>query len=107
MSWLSTIKNNLAHALDGFMPSNQQTVAHNAIGDLACAIGNFGVVMETLAETAITDAVQTHLGANAAKIEYDFLHALILKANARLAAIALPTPVPIVTAPAPPVTPAP
>jgi hypothetical protein len=104
MSWLSTIKDNLLHTIEGFVPSNEQTVAHQAIMNLGSSMATFAVVMEGLAENVIHEAVATHLGANAAKIEYDFLHALILKANARLAAIALPAPAPINV---PPVAPAP
>jgi len=106
MSWLSTIKNNLLHVIDGFTPTNDQAAVHNAINDLGASLSAFGLAMEGLAEHVITDAVASKLGPNAAKVEYDFLHALVLKANARLAALALPTPVPIAVPPVAPAAPA-
>jgi len=109
MSWLSTIKNNLLHVIDGFTPTNDQALVHNAINDLGASLSAFGLAMEGLAENVLTDAVASKLGPNAAKVEYDFLHALVLKANARMGLIAQPTPVPIsvppVSAPPAPVEP--
>lgn len=119
MSWLSTIKNNLLHVIDGFTPTNDQALVHNAINDLGASMSAFTLAMEGLAENVLTDAVATKLGANAAKIEYDFLHALVTKANVRMGLIAQPTPTPIsippvassppvqVVAPAPAVEPQP
>ena len=106
MSWLDTIKNNLLHVIDGFTPTNDQAAAHNAINDLGASLSAFGLAMEGLAENVITDAVASKLGPNAAKVEYDFLHALVLKANGRLAVLALPTPVPIAVPPVAPAAPA-
>jgi len=105
MSWLKTIETNLKAALPGFFPTNEQAAAHQAITDLGSALATFGLAAEAIAENILTDGVKTYLGPNAAKIEYDVLHALVLKANARLAALAQPAPALIAPAVPAPVAP--
>ena len=71
------------------------------LGAAADAIGGLLNVFENVAEGVITTAVAQHLGPAAAALEYDFLHALITKAQARQTAITLPTPA-LITPPAQP-----
>lgn len=103
MSWLSTIKNNIVNAITNLAPHEQQAPVHQAATAATDAIGGLLNVLENVAEGVITTAVSTHLGPAAAALEYDFLHALITKAQARQTAIALPTPAPL---PAPAAAPA-
>ena len=101
MSWLSVIKNNIVNAITNHAPPEQQAPVHQAATAAADAIGGLLNVFENVAEGVITTAVAQHLGPAAAALEYDFLHALITKAQARQTAITLPTPA-LITPPAQP-----